>query len=258
MFLMYVDESGDSGLINSPTRYFILSGLVTHELRWQATLNQLVEFRRRMRVTYGLKLREEIHAIRMLNRRPGELARIPKYNRLAIVRNLLSEIAQLPDMNIVSVVVDKQGKSAGYDVFENAWRALIQRFDNTISYRNFPGPANADERGLIFSDQTDGTKLLHLLRRMRRYNPVPHMRGVTAGPGYRQLVLQKVIGDPIFQNSAQSYFVQAADVVAYALQQQFAPNSYMREKSGKNFYRILDPVLCKKASTTDPQGIVRL
>jgi hypothetical protein len=28
MFLMYVDESGDPGLINSPTRYYVLSGLV--------------------------------------------------------------------------------------------------------------------------------------------------------------------------------------------------------------------------------------
>jgi len=34
---MYVDESGDSGLPSdgSPTRYFCLSGLVVHELRWQ-------------------------------------------------------------------------------------------------------------------------------------------------------------------------------------------------------------------------------
>ena len=35
MFLMYVDESGDCGLQNSPTRYLVLTGLVIHELRWQ-------------------------------------------------------------------------------------------------------------------------------------------------------------------------------------------------------------------------------
>ena len=32
MFLMYVDESGDAGLVGSPTRYFVLTGLVVHEL----------------------------------------------------------------------------------------------------------------------------------------------------------------------------------------------------------------------------------
>ena len=62
MFLMYVDESGDSGLVNSPTRYFVLTGLVVHELRWHDALNSLVNFRQRMRGKFGLKLREEIHA----------------------------------------------------------------------------------------------------------------------------------------------------------------------------------------------------
>ena len=36
MFLMYVDESGDSGLINSPSTHFVLSGLVIHESDWIA------------------------------------------------------------------------------------------------------------------------------------------------------------------------------------------------------------------------------
>ncbi len=221
MYLMYVDESGDSGLVNSPTRYFILSGLVTHELRWQGTLTNLQQFRRRMRETYKLKLREEIHAVNMISRRPGELARIPKHERLAIIRNLLDEISKLPDVNVISVVVDKQTKSPGYDVFENAWRALIQRFENTIRYRNFPGPANPDERGMIFADRTDEKKLTQLLRKMRRFNPVPNL----AKQGYRPLTIQNVIGDPVFTDSATSYLVQAVDVVAYALHQQLAPNS---------------------------------
>ena len=106
MFLMYVDESGDSGLINSPTRYFVLSGLVMHELRWQASLSQIVDFRRRMREVHGLKLGEEIHAAHMIGRGSGPLARIQKHNRLAILRNFLDEISRLPDANILSGVPD--------------------------------------------------------------------------------------------------------------------------------------------------------
>jgi len=49
MYLMYVDESGDCGLENSPTRYFVLTGMILHELRWQACLEQLIEFRRRLK-----------------------------------------------------------------------------------------------------------------------------------------------------------------------------------------------------------------
>jgi len=59
MYLMYVDESGDSGLNNSPTRYFVLTGIVIHELRWNDYLSRLIEFRKRMRSSFGLLLREE-------------------------------------------------------------------------------------------------------------------------------------------------------------------------------------------------------
>ncbi len=55
MYLMYVDESGDIGLHNSPTRYFVLSGLVVHELRWQDTLDQFIDFRHRMRRQFTLR-----------------------------------------------------------------------------------------------------------------------------------------------------------------------------------------------------------
>jgi hypothetical protein len=134
MYLMYVDETGDPGLVNSPTRYFVLMGMVLHELRWREYLERLIEFRRRMRRTYGLKLREEIHASAMMNR-PRDLIRIKRYDRLAIIRHLLDELSQMADLNVINVVVDKQHKQPDYDVFDAAWTALIQRLENTISHQ---------------------------------------------------------------------------------------------------------------------------
>ena len=256
MFLMYVDESGDCGMVGTPTQYFILSGIVVHELRWRTSLERLIDFRRRMRTAYGLKLREEIHAVRFINRRPGELDRIPKHKRLSIIRSFVNELSQIDDISIINVVVDKQAHPPTYDVFKCAWQALIQRFENTIRYRNFPGPANADERGILLPDRTDDKKLTQLLRRMRRYNPVPHQ--VQIGSGYRDLALQMVIEDPNFRLSQHSFFIQAADVVAYCLLQQLRPNSYMSRNSGTGIFRLLEPRLCRVASTSDPQGIVRL
>ena len=124
MHLMYVDESGDSGTNNSPTRYFVLSGLVVHELRWHETLNCLVAFRQRMRTQFGLQMREEIHAGPMLTN-PGKLARIPRNDRLTIIRWHLDELASMTFLNLVNVRVDKHGKPAGYDPFEKTWEALI-------------------------------------------------------------------------------------------------------------------------------------
>ena len=253
MFLMYVDESGDVGMNNSPTRYFVLTGIVLHELRWKDYLDQMLTFRQRMKLSFGLKMREEIHAAKFLTS-PGDLQRIPRNDRLSILRYFAAEIASMPDLNVINIVVDKQGKPADYDPFDIAWKCLIQRFENTLSYRNFRGPANADERGMIFPDHTDDKKLSQLLRQMHRWNPTPN----TGAAGYRNLRLKQIIEDPNFRESHRSHFVQAADLCAFLLYQRLAPNGYMRKKAGGNYFLQLDPVLCKVASNVDPHGIVRI
>jgi len=252
---MYVDESGDSGPQNSPSRYFVLTGIVIHELRWQLYLDQLINFRRRMQQQFGLKLREEIHASAFISR-PGPLVRIKRNDRLTILRMFADELATMTDLNVINIVVDKERKPATYDVFALAWKALIQRFENTLAHKNFVGPANSDDRGILLPDNTDDKKLSQLLRQLRRYNPIPNQS--IYGAGYRNLILRNMIEDPIFKDSAHSHFIQAADLVAFLLYQQSSPNTYMRKKSGQNYFARLSPILCKVAAPKDPQGIVRL
>src|SRR5437868_7043701 len=62
MYLMYVDETGDSGLIGSPTAYFALSGIIVHESDWRQFIDTLIAFRRTMKATHGLPVRSEIHS----------------------------------------------------------------------------------------------------------------------------------------------------------------------------------------------------
>ena len=254
MYLMYVDESGDIGLVNSPTRYFVLVGVVLHELRWEQTRDTLHQCRQMLRQRFGFKLREELHASVMLTK-PGELARIPKHERLEILRLHTDTLATMPDLSLICVVVNKQGKPADYDVFGHAWQALIQRFENTLAHRNFNGPKNPDDRGMLFPDRTDDKKLNALLRKMRVFNPVPNQPGY--GAGYRNLAMRSVIEDANFRDSAHSWFIQAADVAAYMLYQQLAPSSFMRRKAGQNYFNRLDPIICKVASPRTG-GVVRL
>lgn len=254
MYLMYVDESGDPGLVLSPSRYFVLSGLVVHELTWLTTLDALIDFRRRMRSSFGLKLREEIHAAHLINK-PGDLKRIARNDRLTILRHFADEISRLPELSVINIVVDKAGKPADYDVFTSAWQALIQRFENTIVHRNFPGPNNPYERGMVFADGQPSKQLTGLLRRMRRHNPIPSQ---LSGAGYRNIHLKKVIEDPVYRDSRHSLMVQAADLCAFLLYQKCAPNKYMRKSGGANYFARIEPALCKVASPRDPHGIVRL
>lgn len=252
MYLMYVDESGDCGMANSPTGYFILSGVVIHELRWNEYLDRLVEFRKRMLNYFGLHMREEIHASNFINN-PGNLQRIKRHDRLAILRHFADEIATMNDLNIINVVTKKAGKQADYDVFSNAWKVLIQRFENTIHYHNFPGLNNPLDRGMIFPDNTDRKKLTLLVRKMRRFNPIPNRADIG---GYRNIRLQYCLEDPNFRSSYDSYFIQMADLAAYLLYQSICPNQYMRKKQGHNYFSRLDPILCKFAARHDVNGIV--
>jgi hypothetical protein len=254
MYLMYVDESGDTGVLNSPTKHFALSSLVVHELRWQAALNQLIDFRRRMKEKFGLKLMDEIHASKMITR-PGDLVRIKRNDRLTILRAMIDEITHLPDVNVINIVVDKHADDTSDMVFDKAWRTLIQRFEQTLSYRNFPGPSNADERGIIICDETDA-RLDRLLRRMRRYNPVPNKKSF--GGGYRDLRLKYIIEDPIHRDSRSTFFLQAVDVIAYFLYQELAPNAFIRKRGAKKYFRRLLPVLCTAATSTNQYGVVHL
>ncbi|MBK9109977.1 MAG: DUF3800 domain-containing protein [Saprospiraceae bacterium] len=73
---MYVDESGDCGTVNSPSKYFVLSALVIHEFAWQQFIEDLISFRRSLKANYNLKMSEEIHAGEFLSKRAKIVIRI--------------------------------------------------------------------------------------------------------------------------------------------------------------------------------------
>ena len=172
MFLMYVDESGDTGLptAGSPTCFYCLSGLVVHELYWQTAHRQLVTFRQRLSQQYRVHLEDELHSaelIRLSTDLAPSLRALRKHEWLSSLRQHADEIAAIPGFSIINVVVDKAtGKQQHADeVFKFAWYRLFQRFENTIALRNFPG-ANYDleERGMVFPDSTHAVALgKHLL-----------------------------------------------------------------------------------------------
>lgn len=251
MYIMYVDESGDSGLIGSPTQYFSLTGITVHESRWRDFHAQLVAFRKTMRDVHGLPVRSEIHASEYVRSPP--IDGMAKHVRMSILRQYLDELAKMNFISITGIVVDKQGKPEAYDVFTSAWQTLLQRFENTLGYGNFPGGHRGD-KGMIIVDNTDGRKLQRLSRKMSVYNPIPNK----FGGGFRDRPTVNIIEDPSYRDSSQSYFIQSADVCAYFLHQKHSPCSYVRKIGARQYYNRLLPVLNTRASAANGFGIVQI
>lgn len=250
---MYVDESGDTGKTGSPTRYFILSAIVIHELKWRQTLDSLVNFRRWLRDNKGLYMKDEIHCTEFINK-PGKLVRIKRNDRLDILKKCIDWLNAEPDVSVFSVCIDKS-HNATRDIFEYAWNALLMRFENTIRYSNFPGPKNAQDMGMIVSDNTDGDKLRKLVRRMRHYNNIPSM--IHQGTS-RNMKLNYIIEDPIFRDSKHSMIHQMNDVTAYFARQMYEPNRFIKSKAAHNYYKRLTTVCLKKVTNKNSLGVVEL
>lgn len=257
MLFLYADESGDTGVKNSPTRFFTLSGLVVHETKWKEVLDDIVRFRKELRNNYGLKLREEIHCSAFIHNPTKELKMLDRHVRLKILKQTLLFQSNLSDkIRIINIIVDKTNKRNPSQVFESAWKCLFQRFQNTIIYNNFPifNSTGFRDNGIIIVDRTIEHQLQKLLRKLRTYNPVPNM----ASSGYRDMPLDIITEDPVHKNSNNSYFIQLCDVNAFFLRQKEQPCKFVKKKSARNYFDHLDSVLCKEASKSNSLGIVRI
>lgn len=206
MLLAYVDESGNTGDADAggSLTYTLGCVLVDADL-WPDAFDELLEFRRRAREKFGIRMRDEIKASYLL-RNSGDLRRYglgPDARRL-IYRAELRVIQRLP-ARAFGVVVDKRNKKlppGGY--FDLAWETLLQRLERT----------STDERATfaVFHDEGEDDAIRKWVRRARRHLT----SGSAFGPGGMTHPARRLIDDPVPRRSQQSYFIQLADLVAYA------------------------------------------
>jgi hypothetical protein len=114
-------------------------------------------------------------------------------------------------------------------------------------------------RAIIFADEGKEHAITKAFRKMSVHNPIPSNLGTWPdGRATKSIPVQRVIEDPVFRKSHQSYLIQLADCVAYALLKREVPPTPKIRAYGVHemFERNLAGVCFKKASS-DPLGIVR-
>ena len=206
MLLAYVDESGDTGPVSSrgSLTYTLGCVLVDADL-WPSAFDELLQFRRRLRDTFGLPMRAEVKANYLL-RNSGDLrpfALGPGARRI-IYRAHMRVLEALPARAFAIVVDKRQAPGPAADYFGLAWEGLLQRLERTSTKEK--------ATFAVFHDEGEDEAIRRWVRRSRRYLTA----GSAFGSGSFTYAASLLVDDPVPRRSSHSYFIQMADLVAYA------------------------------------------
>lgn len=205
--MAYVDETGDTGdasLKGASTCYAL--GCVLVDLNdWSSAFDTYLAFRQRLRTSFGVPVRAELKA-NYLVRGSGPLRKLnlAPSQRHYIYREHLRLLEDLP-ARAFGVVTDKQQAGvSGSACFDMTWEMLLQRFERTCTYEN--------TTLMITHDNGENDAVRKHVRKARRHLTA----GSIQGGGRLQFKADRIVDDPMPRNSQHSFFIQLADLVAYA------------------------------------------
>jgi hypothetical protein len=214
MLIAYVDETGDTGSIAKAgaSRCFGLGCVFLDDIDWKTAFDGLLDFRRRLRSTYGIPMRAEVKAKDLVSGsgplRPLGLA--PAV-RSTIYRAHLRILDPLR-LRAFGVVIDKASpQMIGQDIFAVGWITMLNRLERL---------SKAEQQTLlVIHDHGENDAVRREVRKARRHLTA----GKKFGTGSFVLPLERLIDDPVPRDSKQSYLIQLADIVAYATWRTYVP-----------------------------------
>jgi hypothetical protein len=171
--------------------------------------------------------------IRLLDLAPKE--------RFLVYRAHLRQLRELPARGF-AVVVDKRSIAAD-QCFDTAWETLLQRLETT-----------SRKESQVFSiihDQGENDAIRRWARRARRHLPAGSAFGT--GPIYNKAAL--LVDDPQPVESRHSYFLQFADLVAYAgFRTLVAPSASIESVCPASMWEEIGPATHAAVNQLKPRG----
>lgn len=204
MLVAYVDESGSTGSISAGgSQTYTLGCIVAQSSRWSAAFDALVGHRRFLKARFRVPMRAEVKANHLLrNAGPFRGLGLGEEARRAVYRSHLRLVAKL-DLRAFAVVIRKAHLTSG-DPHEFAWRFLLQRLERLST--------NGRTEVLVVHDEGDDERVRRLARKARRAGTA----GSAFGTGHVKVPFRGLLDDPVPRKSHESYWLQLADLTAYA------------------------------------------
>lgn len=209
MFLAYVDESGDTGAAGSQT--FVLGCVLVRASKWPDAFNDMIAFRRFLKSQFRVPVRAEIKANYLVrNGGPFREIGLGDIARRDIYRAHMRLQAKL-GISSFAIVIDKKKLYPDIDPFEKAWTFLLQRLER-LSTTNHDGV-------MLIHDEGEAMRVRAFARHARRAGIAKSLFGT----GTIKVPFSRLIDDPVPRVSSQSYFLQMADLCAYAAYRRIHP-----------------------------------
>jgi hypothetical protein len=215
MYLAYVDESGSIGAIASGgSLTFTLGCVLVDGVRWPDVFDDMIDFRRYLRAKFRIPVRAELKANYLLrNGGPLRPLQLSEQARFAVYRGLMRLQPKL-DLFAFAIVVRKDVmavRGLNYDPRQVAWEYLLQRLERFTT--------KMTSRVLVLHDEGEGRIVRTAARKARRAGTA----GSAFGTGMLRRPARLIVDDPVSRRSHESYFLQLADLNAYAAFRHYYP-----------------------------------
>ncbi len=236
MDLVYVDDSRDEALC-------IFSALVIPSEHWRRAFDTIKGFRRKLKVSDGIYVYKEFHATEF-TRGKGQIADrvVPKGRRRQIFKDTLRLVTDLPHAQLMNAAFPHKDD-------ERAFEFLLNRINK--------GAQVDDSQALLICDDGKQEAYTKLARRMSVFNYIPSRYGLweEVGASKKHIPTERIIEDPVFKDSRQSYFIQLVDFCAFAPLRYLRPTSIAERYGVDQSFLLLEPILVKEACQKDPLGL---
>lgn len=232
-------------------RHHVRTALGVDERVWNRLHRRVREWRRHLELQCGIPAGADLPAAAMTAAHSCPCAchgeRLPSHGAGVVAQGLrvIEDFAvETGGVHVINVCLDTDDAPAYRSV-------SLDRLYNRVN-------ATAAREGAyalaIFGQEPDET-VVRAYERLRNYNPVP-VRVGACGDGWhtRNLPIDRIIGGPVFRSPDTDCLLQVAGLVAHALLWREEPADGGVHSGA---FAVLDRALNRRASKSDPHGVVR-
>ena len=236
--LIYIDDSRDE-------RFCVFSALAIPVTDWLEAFQSLKGYRHSLKKSDGIYVYKELHAWKFVFGR-GRIADrdVPRARRCQIFKDTLEVATHLSEAKLFNAAFPAKKD-------EQAFEWLLNRINRTMQAWG--------SHAFLICDEGKDEVYRRLARRMSVHNPIPSQLGhweETETPT-KNIPTDRIIEDPFFRDSTQSYFIQLVDFCAYALLRRENPLPSKSAYGLDQAFNTLRPILIMAANRRDPEGIIR-